>query len=85
MAHNTAEPDVAHACVDHLWLPCRWTITKAVVGRAEVRTAFDHLPWNPELRLRCIVAFGGREDARIDSRAATGLDYFVGMVRDKPV
>src|SRR5271169_349840 len=85
VAGNAAEPDVVHAGVDHLRLPRRWTITQTVVGRAQVRAAFDHLARNSKLRLRGIVALGWRDNPRIDCRAAAGLDHFVSVAADKPI
>src|ERR1700739_3229147 len=77
---NAPEPDVVHTRIDHLRLPRRWTIAQAVVRRAQVRAAFDHLARNLELCLRGIVALVGRNDTRIDCWAAAGLDHFVGVM-----
>jgi hypothetical protein len=32
--HNTAKAEVAHSCVDHLWLASRWPVTQAVIRSA---------------------------------------------------
>src|SRR5260370_18118484 len=85
MACNATEPNVVHARVDHLRLPCRWTITQAVVRRAQVRAAFDYFARNAELCLRGIVTLGWRDNARIDCRPAARLDDFVGGAWCKPI
>src|ERR1700676_2082180 len=85
IACNAAESDMVHAGVDHLRLPRCWAITQAVVGRAEVGAAFDHLAGNPDLRVRAVVTLVWRGNARSDWRAAAGLYYFVGGPLDKPV
>ena len=59
LVRDAAESDVVHAGVDHLRLACRRTITQAIVGRAQVRAAFDNLARNSELRLRGIVTLVG--------------------------
>src|SRR5437868_10634035 len=46
------------------------TIAAAVVGSAEVRAAFKHLAWNPDLRLTRVVARGLGSAARIFRNAA---------------
>ena len=54
------------------------SVPTAVVGRAEMRAALDHLAWNPDLRLTGIVAVALLWPPRIVRRAAglrqPGLD-----------
>src|ERR1700676_4129853 len=85
IACNAAVSDVIHAGVDHLRLPRCWAITQAVIGRTEMRAAFDYFARNPELRLRGIVAFVWRNNPRIDCRTAAGLDHLVSVALDEPV
>src|SRR5450631_4919509 len=46
------------------------TISAAVVGSAEMRAAFEHLAWNPDVRLTRVVARGLGPAARIFRNAA---------------
>src|SRR6266498_603766 len=84
-SHDATEADVAHARVDHLRLARRGTVAEAVVRGTEVRAALDHLARDAELRLVRVVALGLRDDARVDGRAAAGLDDLVGAGGDVPV
>src|SRR5467141_4025139 len=56
--------------VDRLGMTRGRTIAAAIVGSAEVRAAFKHLAWNPDLRLTRIVARGLGSTARIFRNAA---------------
>src|SRR6266581_5288660 len=85
LSHDAAEADVRHAGVDHLRLARGGTVAEAVVRGAEVRAALDHLARDAELRLVRVVALGLRDDARVDGRAAAGLDDLVGAGGDVPV
>jgi len=51
-----SESEMTHGCVDHLRLSSCGAIPVAVLGRAEVRSALDHLPRDGELRLAWIEA-----------------------------
>ena len=59
-------------------------VAPAVVGRAEMRAALDHLAGNPDRRLARIVAVAFLGPARIVRRAA-GLHDLVRMLGDVPV
>jgi hypothetical protein len=56
---------VAHGRVDRLGVARGRSIAAAVVGRAQVRAAFDHLAWNPDLRLAGVVALVFPTAARV--------------------
>src|SRR4051794_493692 len=76
---------MAHAGVDHLRLPCCWTIAQAIVRSAQVRTTFDDLARNSKLWLRSIVTSVGRYNARIDCQPTAALHDFVAKPRDEPI
>src|SRR5262249_33112951 len=67
---DAPESKVRHAGVDHLRLPRRRSITKAVIGRAQVRTSLDDFARNPKLRLARVVTLLRRDDARVDGAHA---------------
>src|SRR3982074_3624118 len=46
------------------------TIAATVVGSAEMRAAFEHLAWNPDVRVTRVVARGLKPAARILRNAA---------------
>src|SRR6266481_2757913 len=56
--------------VDRLGMTRGRTIAAAIVGSAEMRAAFKHLAWNPDLRLTRVVARGLGPTARIFRNAA---------------
>src|SRR6266852_7461218 len=60
------------------------TIAAAVVGSAEMRAAFEHLAWNPDVRLTRIVARGLGPAARI-LRNATRLQRIGFMLLRIPI
>ena len=67
---ETAEPDVAHAGVDHLRSARRRPVAQAVAVRAQEGAALDHLARHPELRLARVVARFHRGAPRIPRCAA---------------
>src|SRR6267143_4524672 len=67
---NAPEADMACRGVDRLGMTRGRTIAAAVVGSAEMRAAFKHLAWNPDVRLTRVVARGLRPAARIFRNAA---------------
>src|SRR4030095_10382929 len=84
-SRHAPKSDVTHAGVDHLRLPRRRSVAQAVVRRAQMGAALDHLARNAKLRLGRIVTFFGRHDARIDRRAAAWLDDLVRVPGNIPV
>src|SRR5689334_16071323 len=54
--HDTPEAYVAHAGIDRLWSARGWSVALTVAVRAQERTALDHLPRYPELRLGRVIA-----------------------------
>src|SRR4051812_20034673 len=82
---DAPEAEVRHARVDHLRLPCRRPIAKAVVRRAQMRASLHDASWNRELWLAPIIARVRRGDARIRRRAAARLDDCIGVTRDEPI
>src|SRR6266511_661844 len=83
--YDTAESDVGHSGIDHLRLPRCWPVAQAVVGRAQMRAAFDDLAGNAKLRLARVVALLRRGYARVDRWATAGFDDLVGVAMDVPV
>src|SRR5262245_28378938 len=68
--HHAAEPDVAGRRVDRLRIAGGRPVAPAIVGRAQVRSALEHLPGNPDIRLARIVALRLAPAARVVGNAA---------------
>src|SRR5262245_8353969 len=84
LPYDATKADVACRRIDRLRMPGRRPVAAAVVRRAQVRAALEHLPWNPDLRLARVVALLLARPARI-SRRATGLALGGGMRLGVPV
>ena len=69
-AHHAAEADVARGGVDRLGVARGGPVAAAIVRRAQMRAAFQHLAGNADFRLARIVALGLRPAARILRHAA---------------
>src|SRR6266481_1362263 len=67
---NAPEADMACRGVDRLGMTRGRTIAAAVVGSAEMRAAFKHLAWNPDIRLTRVVTRSLRSAAWILGNAA---------------
>src|SRR6266704_7073866 len=58
LSNDTPKSDMAGGGVDCLGVACGGTVTPAVIRRAEMGAALDHLAGNPDVRLGGIVACG---------------------------
>src|SRR5262245_14443897 len=83
-APDAAEAHVTRRRVDSLRVPCRRPVAAAVVGRAKVRAALDHLAWNPDVGLARVIARTFGPAARI-LRDATRLRRVGLVLLRKPV
>src|SRR5271166_2586714 len=70
LSDNASEPDVACRRVDVLGVSRGGPVAAAVIGRAEVRSAFQHPARNADFRLAGIVALHLRSAAGILRHAA---------------
>src|SRR5947209_8563738 len=78
MPDDATEADMAHARVDGLRMARRRTVAPAVVGRAEVGAALDHLARNAAYRIPRVETAGLCAIARIGGNAARGTDVVAG-------
>src|SRR5215469_3945200 len=67
---DAAEADVAGGGIDGLGVARRRTVAAAVIGRAQVRAALEHLARDADVRLAAVVAALLRRAVRILRRAA---------------
>src|SRR5215471_2815106 len=67
---DTAKADMACRGVDRLGMPRSGPIAAAIIWRAQVRTALEHLARNPDVWLAGIVAHALRSTARVYRNAA---------------
>src|SRR5690349_2582504 len=71
---DTPEPDMASRRIDRLRHACRRAVTPAIIRGAQMRPAFYHLAWNPDVRhLRIAASFPGPA-TRILHGAAAAVD-----------
>src|SRR5215475_11131485 len=75
---------MAHAGVDRLRVAGGRAVAPAVVRRAEMRAAFDNLPWNPYPRIAIVVALAFSAATRV-LRNAAGLRRIRRMPGREPV
>src|SRR5215470_10864004 len=68
---DAAKADVARGSVDGLGVTCRWPVAAAIIWRAQVRAALQHLAWDADVRLAFIVTALLGRTVRI-FRKATG-------------
>src|SRR5580658_2523019 len=69
-AHDAAESDVARGSVDRLGVAGGGLVAAAIIRRAQMRAALEHLAGDADLRLAWVVALGLRPAARILRHAA---------------
>src|SRR6516162_1800109 len=69
---DAAETDMACRRIDRLRMARRRAIAPAIIGRAEMRAAFEHLARDPDLGLAWVITVSFNAAARI-GRDAAGL------------
>src|SRR6185437_1119968 len=81
---NTAKADMACRCIDRLRMTRGWPVPPAVVRRAQMRTALQHLARDANLGLHRVVTAGFSCAARIgrDAACLAGIRFMPGR---KPV
>src|SRR5262245_39337296 len=70
-SHHAAKANVAGRCVHGLGVACSRPVAPAVVWRAQMRAALDHLAWNSDVGLARIVARSLGPSAGIFRNAAS--------------
>src|SRR5258707_12561724 len=81
---DAAKPEIAGRGIYRLGVARRRTIAAAIVRRAQVRTALDHLAWNPDVGLTRVVAAILAAAARV-LRNAAGFWRVSFVLRRMPV
>src|SRR3954468_621047 len=79
--YNTPEPQMAHACINHLWLPCSRAVAQTIVRSAEMRTTFDCFSRDLYIGLAGIITFFRRDNSWINIRRTTGFHLIGALIQ----